>query len=92
MLLKVEPLSVVVANYFDDNLENNIMTLPNFRAELQVPEPNFDFKNFKGKITLQHYTVSKSFERGNMLLRGAKLVGTEWAIGCVIYTSTECKI
>lgn len=59
-------------------------------AEIRCDTPNKHLYEFVGKIKVDNSEMPIGPE--NILLRGAKLRNTEWALGCAIYTGHETKL
>ena len=49
--------------------------------------------SFEGNFTIQEPGAQcRPLTVDNLLMRGAKLVNTEWAVGCVVYTGHETRV
>ncbi|KPM02924.1 phospholipid-transporting ATPase IA-like protein [Sarcoptes scabiei] len=61
-----------------------------FSSVIHCDLPNKELYEFNGKLIFDgdEYAITSE----NILLRGAKLRNTEWALGCVIYTGHETKL
>lgn len=64
---------------------------------LECEPPNNKIYNFDGTLTIQnsmriHEKELISINEENVLLRGTKLVNTEWIYGLVIFTGIDTKI
>ena len=60
-------------------------------ATIECDPPNKKLYEFNGKLKLEN---GKECPIGpdNVLLRGAKMKNTEWALGVVVYTGHETKL
>lgn len=59
-------------------------------ASIECDTPNKLLYEFDGRIRIENDDIRIGPE--NILLRGAKLRNTSWALGCVIYTGHETKL
>ncbi|CAG9312880.1 unnamed protein product [Blepharisma stoltei] len=65
--------------------------LKKFQAKVRMGEPNSDFSKFRGKIKLNGFPKAFDIHAEQALFRGAKLNGTSWAIGLIVYTGHDTK-
>ena len=73
---------------------NDLNVLPTFNkvtGHLEVEPPNKDLHTFNGVLYLDD-KKKFSFSQDQLLLKGANLANTEWAIGLVSYTGEQTKI
>lgn len=64
------------------------------KAEITCEPPNEDIHQFQGFMTVstKNGRFQISLSEKQLLLRGAKLVNTEWIIGTTVYTGKDTKI
>lgn len=68
-----------------------IFASPLTTALIECDQPNKKLYEFKGKLKLES-GEEVPIGPDNVLLRGAKLRNTEWAVGAVVYTGHETKL
>src|SRR5699024_1183922 len=68
----------------------SICASPLMTASIECDPPNKMLYEFNGKLKLEsgEYPIGPE----NILLRGAKMRNTEWALGIAIYTGHETKL
>ena len=64
--------------------------IPNITGFIEAEVPNHRLYNFVGTLSVEGETHSLNYQ--NLLLRGATLRNTEWAIGVVVYTGKYTKL
>ena len=55
-------------------------------------KPNNRLYNFEGYIRLKDHIRALPIDNSNLLLRGCRLLRTQWALGLVVFTGPETKI
>lgn len=61
-----------------------------FQHEFKCEQPNFMLNSFNGNLKLQGSSIV--FNDKNLLIRGCRLMNTEWVVGVVVYTGENTKI
>lgn len=68
-----------------------VFASPLTTALIECDQPNKKLYEFSGKLKLESGEVI-AIGPDNVLLRGAKLRNTEWAVAAVVYTGHETKL
>ena len=73
---------------------NSLDLLDNLQAEIECDKPTTDLLSFKGHLVRRKSSgeTQHSLGREHLVLRGTKLVNTEFIFGCVVYTGKETKM
>ncbi|CAH8437262.1 unnamed protein product [Heterobilharzia americana] len=74
---------------FNDQFDEKMKSL---YIKVECQQPNEDFTNFEGHITLTNGKMNQPLKLSNVLFRGAKLKSTRCIIGLVVYTGRDTKL
>ncbi|KAH8854908.1 putative phospholipid-transporting ATPase IH [Schistosoma japonicum] len=74
---------------FNNQFEDQLRLL---FIKMHCQQPNEDFTHFDGYMTLLHNPCKQPLTLRNILYKGAKLKGTKWIIGLVVYTGNDTKL
>jgi len=61
-------------------------------GEVQCEQPNSNLYKFNGNIKLASHQQASPLNLSSLLLRGAKLMNTDWICGVVVYSGHETKL
>ena len=86
--LKLKSASKVTRNCDTMGLLNAL------QAEIECESPTTDLRSFKGHLVRRRNDreAQHSLGQENMVLRGTKLVSTDFIYGCAVYTGKETKM
>uniref|UniRef100_A0A5K4FA05 Phospholipid-transporting ATPase n=1 Tax=Schistosoma mansoni TaxID=6183 RepID=A0A5K4FA05_SCHMA len=76
-------------NQYNNNNNNQFIDL---LIKVNYQQPNEDFNNFEGYITILINNKKLLINNNNILYKGCKLKNTKYIIGLVIYTGNDTKL
>eukprot|EP00611_Tribonema_gayanum_P027179 TRINITY_DN6635_c0_g2_i1.p1 TRINITY_DN6635_c0_g2~~TRINITY_DN6635_c0_g2_i1.p1 ORF type:complete len:1273 (-),score=466.48 TRINITY_DN6635_c0_g2_i1:176-3994(-) len=93
--LKLHRAPVVIFPVGDDNkavLEQVKGACAQLKGEVECEPPNLSINTFTGVLKLPDRPDPIPLGPENVMLRGAALRNTDWAVGAVVYTGVDTKI